>query len=329
MAYQPAGNTTGSPGLAHIQSIYYKKKGLDRLQKKFLFRGACDKDNLPKQNGRTVQFFRYSNLSANTSQTVEGTVGSSLSLNSKILGATVSQYSAFITISDFVQDTAYDPMATNAAELLGYSAGLSVDTMTRNIIDAEFAAAKQNLLSSFLKVADLRAGRSALQAVDVEPFEDGKFYVIMHPFSSYDLVNDPAAGGLADIFKYTGVKDTPLVRYEDRGHVTDVAGCRVVESTNVKVTAGSPNTYRVYLFGNHGVGSVDLEGRGPTDVVDPKRQRFAVNVIPGKPQIADPEGNIGAAVSYNYIYTAVVLDGPPGMGGTYRFRLFDAPSSIG
>lgn len=329
MAYQPAGTTTGSAGLSHLQSIYYKRRALDRLQKKFRFRQMCDKDNLPKYNGRTVQFFRYSNFSANTTQTVEGTVGSPISPTSKVLGATVSQYSAFLTISDFLEYTAPDPNVTNMAELLGYQAGLSNDTMCRNVADAEFASAKQNLLSTYVKVADLRAARSALQAIDVEPFEDGLFGVLMHPFGTYDLVNDPAAGGLADIVKYTSPKDSPLVRYEDRGHLANVAGCKVVESTNVKVTSGSPNLYRIYIFGRHAMGTVDLEGRGPTDVVDPKKQRFSVNIIKGAPQIADPEGVIGAAVSYNYVTTNVVLDGPPGIGGSYRYRMIDAQSSIG
>jgi hypothetical protein len=63
-------------------------------------------------------------------------------------------------------------------------------------------------------------------------------------------------------------------------------------------------------------------------VTDPKRQRFNINVIKGEKNIYDPEGVIGAAVSYNYVFTAVVLEGPAGIGGTYRFKTLEAPSSI-
>jgi N4-gp56 family major capsid protein len=329
MAYQPAGNLTTSAGLAHLAAIYYRKKGLDRLQKKFLFRTACEKDMIQKQVGRTVQFFRYTNFTANTTEKTEGTVGTSLSLTSKILSATVSQYAAFITVSDLVKDTAIDPIVQNAAELLGYQGGLSVDTLTRNIIDAESSSTNQTLLATFLRVADLRSARHQLQASDVQPMDDGEFLVLAHPYATYDLVNDPNASGLADIYKYnTDVKNTPLVRYEDRGLVTHVAGCKVIETTNATTGAG-PNTYRVYMFGKGGVAAVDLEGRGPSDVVDPKKQRFRINVIPGKPQIADPEGVIGAAVSYNFIFTTVVLEGPTGIGGTYRYKTLDPQSEIG
>src|SRR5579871_6430575 len=124
MAYQPAGNTTSSAGLAHLANVYYRKKGLDRLQKKFVF---------------------------------------------------------------------------------------------RDVLDAEFSNASQSLLGTFTRVADLRNSRSQLQANDVLPMEDGEFFAIFHPFSTYDIVNDPAAGGLADIFKYTQPEKQPLVKYEDRG----------------------------------------------------------------------------------------------------------------
>lgn len=327
MAYSPATNLTTSPGLPHVQVTYYKKKALDRLTKKFLFRNACMTDMIPKQEGRTVQWFRYFNLSANTTPSAEGTVGTGISPTSRVVAATVSQYTAFLTISDFLADTAIDPLVENHADLLGYQAGLSVDTITRNVIDAESSSTNQTLLSAFFRVADLRNSRSGLQAVDVQPMDDGRFYCILHPYVSFDLVNDPAAGGLADIFKYTSPKDTPLVNYEDRGTVTEVAGCKVVESTNVFTQTG-PNRYRVYVFGKDGIGCVDLSGRGPSKVTDPKKQRFAVRVGRPTDSVADPEGVIGAYVSYNFIYTAVVLDGPAGIGGTYRYKTLDPQSSI-
>src|SRR5579883_324383 len=120
MAYfsAAANNVTSSTGLSHLASVYYKKKGLDRLQKKFVFRDACVDDMLPKQVGRTVQFYRYSNLSAVTSNNTEGTVGTPISISSRTVSATVSQYTSFITLSDLVVDTAIDPIVQNAAELL-------------------------------------------------------------------------------------------------------------------------------------------------------------------------------------------------------------------
>jgi len=334
MAYSPAGNLTSSSGLAHYATVYYKRRGLDRLQKIFRFRDVTMKDILPKQNGRTVQWFRYNNLNALTTPTTEGTVGTSEAVSSNVLQAVVSQYTAFISASDLLVDTLIDPLVVNFSELLGYQAGLSVDTMTRNVIDAQAVGMNQNPLGTYLRVADLRAARHDMQADDVQPMESGEyagwFAALVHPFASFDLVNDPAAGGLADIVKYNmPVASTPLIKYEDRGLLTHVGGCRVVESTNVFTSSG-PNKYRTYIFGKNAVGSVDLEGRGPSNVTNPDNQRFKIRtIIPKGDNIADPEGVIGAAVSYNFVFAAVVLQGPAGIGGPYRGRVIDTESTLG
>lgn len=331
MAYQPATNLSTSSGLGHLATVFYTKTGMDRLEKIFQFRQVCEENMLQRNTGKTVQWFRYSNFAANTTSNTEGQVGTGLSMTSKVLGATVSQYTAFITISDLVNMTAIDSQVAAASSLLGYQAGLSVDTMTRNVIDSESVGTNQAILGTYARVSDLRNYRTQMQALDVQPFDNNMFKVIAHPFITYDIVNDPAAVGLADIFKYTAPQSTPLVKYEDRGVVTHVGGCELIESTNVKTgTSGANTTYRMYAFGKGGIGCLDLEGKGPSDVTNPKKQKFKINVVNGGvPSIPDPEGVIGAAVSYNFVFTTVILDGPAGIGGTYRYRTSDPISSVG
>lgn len=331
MAYTPvpATQSTGSASLAHLATVYYRKRALDALRKKFVFQELCMRDMLPRQSGKTVQFFRYTQLTANTTpKSPEGAVGTSIGIGSRTVSATISQYTNYITVSDLLKDTAIDPIVANAADLLGYQAGLSVDTITRNIFDAESASTNQALLGTYLKLADLRSSRHQLQGVDVQPMDDGYFDTVLHPYVSYDVINDPAANGLADIFKYTKPQEASLVRYQDRGEITVAAGCRLVESTNVTKINGAPNKWRCYVVGKNAVGCVDLEGRGPSRIKDPNKQRFDISVIQGEKSIADPEGVIGAAVSYNFSFVTVVLEGPAGIGGTYRFKTLDAPSSI-
>lgn len=325
MPYAPSPNTTGSAGQAHLASVFYRKKALDRLQKKFLFREAMSKEVLPKQVGRTIQFYRHNNLAPSVVPTVEGTIGTSLSLSSNTVGASVSQYTSFISVSDFMIDTSIAPEVENAADLLGYRAGLSVDNITRAVLDAENTGCRQTLLGLNMTVSDLRAARTNLQANDVVPMSDGNFFTIMHPFITFDLVNDPTANGLADIWKYTSPDRGAGMKYEDRGEIARVAGCRVVESTNV-FSVG--NSYRTYIVGEGACAAIDLEGKGPSNVVDPRKQKFKINVIRPGQSAADPEGTIGAFVSYNFSFTNVVLEGPAGIGGVYRMRQIDAASSI-
>ena len=274
MAYTPvpASQTTGSSQLAHLATVFYRKKALSRLQKKFVFQDVCMKDMLERQSGRIVQFYRYNNLTANTTEkTPEGTVGTSIGISSRTVSARVAQYTNFLTISDFLKETAIDPIVQRSAELLGYQAGLSVDTITRNVIDNEASSTNLALTGSFLRVADLRNARHQLQGVDVQPFEGNLFTCYIHPYVSYDLINDPAATGLADIHKYTSPEKAGLISNPDRGELATVASCKVIETTNATQIAGSPNKWRVYIFGADGVGAVDLAGSGPSRRAESRR----------------------------------------------------------
>ena len=62
--YYPTPNVTSAAGLAHLQSVYYKRKGLDRLQTVFRFGDACVDDMIPAQNGRSIQWFHHTDIRA-------------------------------------------------------------------------------------------------------------------------------------------------------------------------------------------------------------------------------------------------------------------------
>lgn len=330
MAYTPAGNLTTSAGLAHVNVVSARKKGLDHLMKKFVFRMAAENDTLEKQSGKTVQWYRTNLLGPATTPTTEGTVGTSLNYTSNILQATISQFSDFMTVSDLLLETSIAPELDNAALTLSYRAAYSVDKMTRLVIDAEhpFTSFTPTNPAGYARVDDFRAMRSGLQAVDVEPMADSEFLAIIHPFVTYDLTSDPSANGLADIYKFTNPQGGALIRMEDRGVVTHVAGAKIIESTNVATPAAS--TYRTYFFGKGGIGIVNLAGEGPSDVRDPKKQRFKIVAKQiSEPSLPDPEGVIGGFVSYNFKFVPVVLEGPAGIAGTYRFKTCNHVSSIG
>lgn len=328
MAYFSAQGTMLSGNLSHYPAAHYKKQALDQLWKKFQFMDACMKDSLPQRSGKTVTWFRYGNLAANTTARVtgasggggvtEGTIGAGTTLSSSQVSVTVSQYANYIAVSDYARDTIIDDVLKAAAKNLGYEAGLSVDTITRAEIDSA-AGAVITTLSTYFSASDSAQAAHILKANDVEPMEDGTFYGVIHPYVSYDLINDPQAGGFLDMQKYS---NPSAINKRDmtRGFIGTIHGVSWHESTNVKIdTVPNPDTYRAYVFGKEGVGCVDLEGKGPSQVKDPKKQQFKINVIEGGADKSDPEGVIGGAVAYNYKYAAKILQTSP-----YRFRMFDA-----
>ncbi len=341
MAYTPASNTTATPSIAHLATVYYKTRALDNLKKKFIFSEPAEMENLPRMSGKTVQWFRYI-PSAVVPSTItakdgfEGSVGTGLTVTSTIVSATVSQYTDFMTVSDFLKDTAIDPVLENVSDMMSYRGSYIVDTITRTEIDSSNTGLISTttgsglaLLGSNYRAADARNARHQLQGLDIQPMDKGSargsFLGVLHPYVSYDLVNDPAAGGLMDIYKFTNPQ--PFIKNEDRGHVADVGGVKFFENTNVKTQTSGSNYWRVYVFGKGAFGIVNLAGRGPNFVKDPSEERFSLNVIEGKPGPWDPEGVIGGLVSFNFKFAAKLLDSPS-LNGQFRYRLSDAPSSI-
>ncbi len=324
MAYSPASNLTSTGTITHLATVYYDRVALSSLRKKFMFWKGVDNRTLPLKNGKAIQFYRYSQLAANTSATTEGTVGTGLALTSATVSATVAQYADFISFSDMLVDTAIDnDIVAVGADLLGYRAGLTCDTLIRNEVDSAAASIDVALLGDYFSAADAANIVARFAGVDIKPFANGYFTAIAHPYVVYDFVHDPAVGGFKDVVKELG-DSAAKGNLEDRGFVARFNGVELWQSTNVTMVAGSPNKYRVYFFGQEGLAAIDLAGRGPSRTQDQDRGGFSVNVIRAKPSIADPEGKIRAAVSYNFVFVAKILSTAP-----YRIAKIDAPTSLG
>src|SRR5678816_2808037 len=130
----PASNVTTNVELQHLATVHYESTALDQLKQFFMFLEATEPDILPLRVGPTVQFYRYGLLPGNTTPTPEGVVGTGIKVNSATVSATVQEYSDYLTTSSFLEETAIDPIVTNASEQLGYRAALSVDTMARTCL---------------------------------------------------------------------------------------------------------------------------------------------------------------------------------------------------
>jgi hypothetical protein len=94
-------------------------------------------------------------------------------------------------------------------------------------------------------------------------------------------------------------------------------------------TISSVNYYRTYILGKGALGCVDLAGFGPSEVMDPSKENFKINVqrLNGTSGF-DPVGVLAGYASYKFVTGACWLDGPEGIGGTFRARTIDAPSTI-
>lgn len=269
-------------------------------------------------------------MGANTTPAAEGTVGVSNTLQSTTVSGTVNEFADFITVSTFLDETAIDPIVTNAAEQLGYSGGLSVDTIIKTEFDANASAVlTPGTIGAYATVDDARRAKALLEGADIRPKDGNFYYMISHPYIIYDIKSDSTAGGFIDLFKaiYMGKGDSsPLLNapnpFDEPVGIID--NIKIWATTNVTTSGSAPNVlYSCYVVGMGAVGAVDLQGSGPAKVEDPTKQQFRINVIRGGPQIADLAGMIGAGVSYRYVFLAKTLDTT-----NLRYRIFKADASL-
>lgn len=324
--FNTASITTGSAGLANLVQRYVHKRALDQLKQIWLFRTLAQKEFIPQGNGNTAVWHRWNLPGTSTTSIPEG-VGNAPqgTAGNRVIQATLSQFAEGVVLSDRLTATSPDQdILTIHADQLAYQAGYTCDTMFRALLDA-FATVtgfSYTPLASSLTGKDLAAIRTLFRASNIHPFDAGYFEGLVHPFLVFDLENDPQVLGYGDTYKYKDPEKLVSLKDNDGSTLLIYKNVRLRESTNVNV---SGSNYLAYFVAKGALGCVDLEGKGASEVVDPRKQRFKVNIHRGNGgSLYDPCGLLGGAAGYNFHTGSVVLDGDPGNGGgTARFKVAD------
>jgi N4-gp56 family major capsid protein len=315
--YAPAGSTTQTPTLLHLATVYYERRSLERLEAMFRFYQVCEPHDIPQGAGKTIQMNRYALPGFNTVPAAEGVISAPVPQSTSIVTATVEQYSDFMSDSALLQETDINPTNDRMADDLSYRATGTTDTIIRTEIDSN-TAAQVNTIGPYLSAADFKANVALLLGINVRPRFDNYFFSVIHPYVVYDLISDNTAGGFIDALKYISGRQVL------QGEVGEVGMCRLLTSTNVNTTGTAPNVkYSTYIMGSGGIGIVNLTGKGPDQVVDPRKERFKLNMVKGGPSPSDPVGEIAMYVSYRFVFAAKTLDTT-----NLRFKIVQADASL-
>jgi N4-gp56 family major capsid protein len=116
---------------------FYDRTLLERLLPLLVYTKFGQVRDIPRKSGsNTIKFRKYSSLSAATTALTEGTtpVGSQLSLTD--ITADVLQYGDYVTLTDVVNYESEDAVLTEAAQVLGEQAALTLDNLCRDTVVA-------------------------------------------------------------------------------------------------------------------------------------------------------------------------------------------------
>ncbi len=128
--------TTATGTLSAELRTYYDRNLLSRLLPRLVYALFGQPRPMPRNEGQSVQFRRFSSLAVATTPLTEGVTPTGNTLTVTTVSATPAQYGDFIEISDILDFTAPDPILTETGTLLGEQAANTIDQLVRNVVMA-------------------------------------------------------------------------------------------------------------------------------------------------------------------------------------------------
>lgn len=307
-------NTTRTEIPAEVNN-FYDRAMLERAVPAFIHNRFCQVRDIPANSGTNViKFRKYGALTAQTTALSEGVTPTGSQLSVTDITATVKYYGDYVTITDVVQTETYDPVLTEAAEVLGEQAGDSLDQLCRDIMAAgttiqwASTATADNEVTAAMKltrdeirqaVRTLRGNNAKVITNMIDPSTGystipvGKSYIgIVSEDSAYDLED---ATGFIPVEKYPSQAN---VMPDEIGACANV---RFIMTTNAYqlATAGlnsNPVHYTIIL-GKNAVAQTRIGGNALINIVKPL----------GSAGTADPL-NQRSTSGWKASYVAKILD---------------------
>ena len=248
-ADNPTVNVTTDSKLSAENKTFYDRALVEEAGPNLIHGQFGQKRPIPKNGGKRIQFRRYASLPKALKPLTEGVTPEGRKLSATAVEAEVNQYGDFVCLSDVLDLTAIDNNVLEATKAVGRQAGLTLDTITRNVLQSGtnvFYCPKVGANGVQTPVTD-RSGLDKTCTLTVDavkkvaamlkaanaPKIDGDYVCILHPYVAYDIMSDPR---WEEMHKYT----TPENMYQ--GEIGRIAGVRFVETSEAAVYKGTENS---------------------------------------------------------------------------------------
>ena len=235
---EPNTNVTTDSGLSVENKTHYDMTLIDEAGPNLIHDQFGQKRPIPKNGGKKIEFRKFAALPKALTPLTEGVTPDGKKLSATAIEATVAQYGDYVVLSDMLDLTSIDPVVVEATKVIGRQAGLTLDTITRNVLhtgtnvfyapkgDGTAVTSRAELDGTCKLTVDLVRRVAAFLKKNNAPKINGSYVAIIHPFAAYDLMSDPE---WQDPHKY---QDTTNI-YE--GEIGRISGIRFVESSEAKI----------------------------------------------------------------------------------------------
>ena len=308
---------------AYFNKQFYDKKLLETAKTRLVHANFGQKRSIPRHGGKRVEFRKYNLFTPDIDALtlVEGVTPDGQTLSQSNVEAEVSQYGAYVEVSDLLDLTAYDEVLADSAELLGEQLGTVIEWVTRDAMCAttnvQYANGRRARIdvrsADKLTVEEIRKAVRTLKKNKARMFTsaaDGSvrrphFVCICSPDATFDLQSDPL---WQDVSKYSNAEQI----YS--GEIGRLFGVVFVESTEAKVY-----TQTIYLKAANNAVSETCNVRFSTVPTEEQKRYLSV---PGNPLYCDDD--LCTIVSYDEATNTVTLQDPITYAANDPFYTLDA-----
>lgn len=231
-------------------------------------------DATPDQ-GATLTFTKFNDMAAATTPLSETVDIDAVAISDAQVSLTLAEYGNGVNTTFRVRATSFIGLDRPVANLVGYNAGLSLDTLARDIMAAgtnvDYSGAATTRLTvaatHVLTAAEVRKAKAVLTNNNVATF-NGYYAAVIAPYVAYDLRGETGAAAWRDPHTYSQPEQIW------NGEVGSFEGFRFMESPRAPLFAdggvgGTVDVYRTLFFGRQAMAKAysTYEGRGALPIV--------------------------------------------------------------
>ena len=196
--------TTGT--LSSTVKPYYERRFLLRSEENFVYEQLGMPGRIPKGEGKTVVWNRYTNPTSKDTALTEGTDPTPSGLSASLISATLEQLGNFEQVTDLLDLTSVDQVIKSTMDLLAYEAAKSIDTKIKDDISASgtvlyatgaysnsagFTPTRNSIDSNdVMTVNEVRRAKRMHGRFDSRPHTKDRYMGIAHPDVTFDLEGD-------------------------------------------------------------------------------------------------------------------------------------------
>jgi len=229
--------------------------------------------------GSSVKFTIFNDLTAVTSTLTEDTDVTPVAMSDSQVEVTLAEYGNAVNTTAKLRGTSFLDVDAAAANVVGYNAGISIDSVIRDVLSAgtnvifggggssDPAGRTTVQVEDIIEANDVRKIVSALRSANTVSF-NGMYMGYIHPDVSFDLRRETGVASWRDPHVYSD----PAGIYN--GEVGAFEGVRFIETPRAKIftdasngsgSAGTIDVYCTHICGRQALAKAHsvVDGNGP------------------------------------------------------------------